>query len=151
MARGKRKKNLLRKLYSFSCCKASFQEEHSQIGGPGFSRIVFANDPDCFEATSLNYPSNYVSTTKYTLATFIPKALFEQFRRVANIYFLVACCLSFTPLAPYTAFSAILPLIIVIGVTMAKEAIEDFRRYRQVISFLSLLFCFSASDYGYVV
>ncbi|KAM0944271.1 putative P-type phospholipid transporter [Dioscorea sansibarensis] len=131
MARGKRKKNLLRKLYSFSCCKASFQEEHSQIGGPGFSRIVFANDPDCFEATSLNYPSNYVSTTKYTLATFIPKALFEQFRRVANIYFLVTCCLSFTPLAPYTAFSAILPLIIVIGVTMAKEAIEDFRRYRQ--------------------
>ncbi|XP_039126290.1 putative phospholipid-transporting ATPase 9 [Dioscorea cayenensis subsp. rotundata] len=131
MAGGKRRKNLLRKFYSFSCCKASFQEEHSQIGGPGFSRIVFANDPDCFEATNLYYPSNYVSTTKYALATFIPKALFEQFRRVANIYFLVTSCLSFTPLAPYTAFSAVLPLIIVIGVTMTKEAIEDFRRYRQ--------------------
>ncbi|KAJ0989094.1 hypothetical protein J5N97_007450 [Dioscorea zingiberensis] len=128
---GGRKKNLLRKLYSFSCGKASFHEEHSQIGGPGFSRIAFANDPDCFEASNLNYPDNYVSTTKYTLATFIPKSLFEQFRRVANIYFLITGSLAFTPLAPYTAFSAILPLMIVIGVTMAKEAIEDWRRFRQ--------------------
>lgn len=132
MAGGRRKKNFLRKLYSFSCGKASLDEDHSQIGGPGFSRIAFANDPDCFEATNLGYPANYVSTTKYSLATFFPKALFEQFRRVANIYFLVTGCLSFTPLAPYSAVSAILPLIIVIGVTMAKEAVEDWRRYQQV-------------------
>ncbi|XP_039143127.1 putative phospholipid-transporting ATPase 9 [Dioscorea cayenensis subsp. rotundata] len=131
MAGGRRKKNFLRKLYSFSCGKASLDEDHSQIGGPGFSRIAFANDPDCFEATNLGYPANYVSTTKYSLATFFPKALFEQFRRVANIYFLVTGCLSFTPLAPYSAVSAILPLIIVIGVTMAKEAVEDWRRYQQ--------------------
>ncbi|KAJ0962834.1 hypothetical protein J5N97_027956 [Dioscorea zingiberensis] len=131
MAGGKRRKNLFSKLYSFGCGKASLHEDHSQIGGPGFSRIAFANDPDCFEATNLRYPANYVSTTKYSIATFIPKALFEQFRRVANMYFLVTGLLSFSPLAPYTAVSAILPLIIVIGVTMAKEAVEDWRRYQQ--------------------
>ncbi|XP_008787943.2 putative phospholipid-transporting ATPase 9 [Phoenix dactylifera] len=131
MARGRRSKFHVSKLYSFACGRSGFKEDHSQIGRPGFSRVVYANDPDREHAINLNYGSNYVSTTKYTLATFIPKSLFEQFRRVANIYFLVSGCLSFTPLAPYSAVSAILPLIIVIGATMAKEAVEDWRRNQQ--------------------
>lgn len=121
------------KIYNFTCGKSSFREEHSNIGGPGFSRVVFCNDPNCFEAGIHNYDTNYVSTTKYTLATFIPKSLFEQFRRVANFYFLVVGCLSFTALAPYSAVSALLPLIVVIGATMAKEAVEDYRRKKQDI------------------
>lgn len=32
---------------------------------------------------------NYVSTGKYTVLTFLPKNLFEQFQRLANAYFLV--------------------------------------------------------------
>lgn len=132
MARGRRRKLLLSKLYTFACGTSKFEVDVSHVGGPGFSRVAFANDPDCPEAADLNYASNYVSTTKYTLATFIPKSLFEQFRRVANIYFLFTGCLSFTPLAPYSAVSAILPLIVVIGATMAKEAIEDWRRHQQV-------------------
>jgi hypothetical protein len=35
------------------------------------------------------YPSNVIKTYKYSALTFAPKCLFEQFRRVANIYFLV--------------------------------------------------------------
>ncbi|RWW15574.1 hypothetical protein GW17_00020571 [Ensete ventricosum] len=139
MARGRRRKLHFGQLYSFACGRSKFDVDGSQIGGPGFSRVAFANEPDCFEAANLNYGSNYVSTTKYTLATFFPKSLFEQFRRVANIYFLFTGCLSFTPLAPYSAVSAILPLILVIGVTMAKEAVEDWRRYQQVGSYNPLL------------
>uniref|UniRef100_A0A1D1ZCM1 Phospholipid-transporting ATPase n=1 Tax=Anthurium amnicola TaxID=1678845 RepID=A0A1D1ZCM1_9ARAE len=131
MAGGRRKKIRFSKIYTFSCGKHSLQEEHSHIGGPGYSRLAFVNDPDCFEANNLNYSWNYVSTTKYNVATFIPKSLFEQFRRVANIYFLITGCLAFTPLAPYTPVSAILPLIVVIGATMVKEAIEDWRRFQQ--------------------
>ncbi|XP_068636564.1 putative phospholipid-transporting ATPase 9 [Aristolochia californica] len=131
MTGGRRGKLLFSKIYSFQCGKTSFKEDHSQIGGPGFSRVVFGNDPDCFEAGIRNYSDNYVSTTKYTLATFIPKSLFEQFRRVANIYFLAAGLLALTPLAPYTAVSALLPLAVVIGVSMAKEAVEDWRRKKQ--------------------
>ncbi|KAF9626040.1 hypothetical protein IFM89_030708 [Coptis chinensis] len=123
----------LSKIYAFSCGKASFKEDHSQIGGPGFSRVVYCNEPECFEAELHNYGDNYVSTTKYTLATFFPKSLFEQFRRVANIYFLVAACLSFTPLAPYSYVSAVLPLVVVIGATMIKEAVEDWSRKKQDI------------------
>ncbi|KAL6996949.1 putative phospholipid-transporting ATPase 8 [Sarracenia purpurea var. burkii] len=121
------------KLYSFSCLGSSFRDEHSQIGKKGYSRVVYCNDPDNPEAVHLNYRGNYVSTSKYTVANFIPKALFEQFRRVANIYFLIVACVSFSPLAPYSAISVLAPLVTVIGATMVKEAVEDWRRRKQDI------------------
>ncbi|XP_047175435.1 probable phospholipid-transporting ATPase 8 isoform X1 [Vigna umbellata] len=119
------------KLYSFSCLKSRFRDGHSQIGQKGYSRVVYCNDPDNPEAVHLSYGGNYVSTTKYTAFNFIPKSLFEQFRRVANIYFLIVACLSFSPLAPFTALSIVAPLLVVIGATMAKEAVEDWRRRKQ--------------------
>ncbi|KAF7827882.1 putative phospholipid-transporting ATPase 9 [Senna tora] len=133
MRGGKRRKLRLSKIYSFACGKRSFEEDHSQIGGRGYSRVVFCNEPDSLEAGIRNYADNSVRSTKYTLATFLPKSLFEQFRRVANFFFLVTGILAFTPLAPYTAVSAIVPLIIVIGATMVKEGIEDLRRKKQDI------------------
>lgn len=136
MRTGRRKKLHFSKIYSFRCGKASVlsTDDHSQIGGPGFSRVVYCNEPDSFDSEIREYAGNYVSTTKYTAATFLPKSLFEQFRRVANFYFLVTGIMAFTPLAPYTALSAILPLVIVIGATMIKEGIEDWRRKQQVFT-----------------
>ncbi|XP_042502639.1 putative phospholipid-transporting ATPase 9 [Macadamia integrifolia] len=131
MARGRRRKRLFSKIYT--CGKTSGREELSQIGGPGFTRVVFCNDPEGYEASAFIYGDNYVRTTKYTLATFFPKALFEQFRRAANVYFLIVSCLSFTPLAPYSAISSVFPLVVVIGASMMKEAIEDWRRKTQDI------------------
>lgn len=128
----RRRRLQLSKLYTLTCAQVCFKQDHSQIGGPGFSRVVYCNEPDSPEADSRNYSDNYVRTTKYTLATFLPKSLFEQFRRVANFYFLVTGVLAFTPLAPYTASSAIVPLLFVIGATMVKEGVEDFRRKKQV-------------------
>uniref|UniRef100_A0A7N0U3G5 Phospholipid-transporting ATPase n=1 Tax=Kalanchoe fedtschenkoi TaxID=63787 RepID=A0A7N0U3G5_KALFE len=133
MAPGRRKGLHFSKLYSFSCLRSKFKDDHSQIGKKGFSRVVHCNDPDGPEAVLLNYKGNYVSTTKYTAVNFFPKSLFEQFRRVANIYFLVVACVSFSPLAPYSAMSVLLPLIVVIGATMVKEAVEDWRRKKQDI------------------
>ncbi|KAK3020773.1 hypothetical protein RJ639_045845 [Escallonia herrerae] len=133
MGTGRRKKLHFSKIYSFKCGRAGFKDDHTQIGGPGFSRVVYCNEPGCFEAETRNYAGNYVRSTKYTAASFLPKALFEQFRRVANFYFLVTGILSFTSLSPYSAVSAIIPLIIVIGATMVKEGIEDWRRKQQDI------------------
>lgn len=133
MAGGTGRKLCLSKIYSLGCGKASLQEDHSRIGRPGFSRVVYCNEPESFESSIRNYGTNYVRTTKYTLATFLPKSLFEQFRRVANFYFLVVGTLAFTPLAPYTAVSAIIPLFIVIGASIIKEGIEDWRRKLQDI------------------
>ncbi|WZZ68387.1 hypothetical protein YC2023_079757 [Brassica napus] len=133
LKRRRRRRIHLSKLYTLTCTQAFFKQDHSQIGGPGYSRLVFINEPDSPEADSSSYSDNYVRTTKYTLATFLPKSLFEQFRRVANFYFLVTGVLSFTPLAPYTAASAIFPLLFVIGATMVKEGVEDWRRNKQDI------------------
>ncbi|XWS32761.1 hypothetical protein CRYUN_Cryun22dG0017400 [Craigia yunnanensis] len=122
MTRARKRSILLSKLCSFACCRPTSTVEHAQIGQKGYSRVVYCNEPDSQDQIRLKYRGNSVSTTKYTAANFIPKSLFEQFRRVANIYFLVVACVSFSPLAPYSAPSILVPLIVVIGgATMAKE------------------------------
>lgn len=136
MARGRRsklEKLKLSALYSFALCAKGSSEDHSKIGTAGFSRVVYVNDPDRHEGEGFRYPKNEVSTTKYSLVTFVPKSLFEQFRRVANFYFLVSGILTLTPLAPYSAVSALLPLLVVITATMVKEGVEDWRRKQQDI------------------
>lgn len=129
---GRRRKIHFSKIYTFRCGKSSVKDDHHQIGGPGYSRVVYCNEPKSFEASLTEYADNYVKSTKYTPATFLPKSLFEQFRRVANFFFLVTAILSFTKIAPYSAVSSVLPLVIVIGATMIKEGVEDYRRKRQV-------------------
>ncbi|KAG2495688.1 hypothetical protein HYH03_006288 [Edaphochlamys debaryana] len=77
-----------------------------------------------------HYAGNETSTTKYSVWTFLPKALFEQYRRVANIYFTIVAALSLTPYSPVRAWTTWTPLIIVLGVAMLKEGIEDYKRYK---------------------
>ena len=43
------------------------------------------------------FASNAVVTSKYTAWNFIPKNIYEQFRRVANIYFLIISLLQVRP------------------------------------------------------
>ncbi|GJN23863.1 hypothetical protein PR202_gb11553 [Eleusine coracana subsp. coracana] len=122
----------LSQLYSFGLCHRSpYDDDQWRIGR--VFRQVYVNDPDKYELEGLTYPLNGVSTTKYTVVTFVPKSLFEQFRRVANFYFLVCGILALTPLAPYTAVSAwsLVPLCITVVLTMAKEGYEDWRRKQQ--------------------
>jgi phospholipid-transporting ATPase len=81
-------------------------------------------------------PDNSINTAKYNLVTFLPRSLFEQFRRAANIYFLVISVLmlvgTYTSLfdSPLAPFSTLMPLIMVLVITMAKEGMEDLKRHR---------------------
>ncbi|KAG0492102.1 hypothetical protein HPP92_005500 [Vanilla planifolia] len=138
MARARRIREKLQwsKLYTFNCVRSNVEQADStdpfpHLRGPGFSRMVYCNQPDLHRRKQLRYPSNYISTTKYNIITFLPKAIFEQFRRVANIYFLLAAILSLTPIAPFSAVSMIAPLAFVVGLSMAKEAMEDWKRFMQ--------------------
>ena len=45
------------------------------------------------QSPSIEYCSNAVSTTKYTVWNFFPKNIFEQFRKLANVYFGIVCVL----------------------------------------------------------
>ncbi|WOK93870.1 hypothetical protein Cni_G02571 [Canna indica] len=138
MARGGRRHEKIRwsKLYTFACARPAAVSEDDRphtLKGPGFSRVVQCNHVQSCQRKSLCYPSNYISTTKYNIISFIPKAMFEQFRRVANLYFLLTAFLSLTPLTPFSAVSLIAPLAFVVGLSMAKEGLEDWQRFMQDI------------------
>lgn len=75
--------------------------------------------------------SNRIKTTKYSLLTFLPKNLFEQFKRFANIYFLFIVILNWIP--QINAFGkeiAMLPLLFVLSITALKDGYEDYKRYK---------------------
>jgi hypothetical protein len=63
------------------------------------TRFAYFNQAE--KHLELKYSSNVVITSKYTLLSFIPKTLFEQFQRLANIFFMVVSGLQvFTDLSP---------------------------------------------------
>lgn len=92
-------------------------------------------------------PSNRITTSKYkklflfiryNVVTFLPISLYEQFRKLANLYFLLICVLmvygSYVPKSfyksPLSPISTLGPLAIVVGITMVKEALEDIKRHK---------------------
>ncbi|XP_043698497.1 phospholipid-transporting ATPase 1-like [Telopea speciosissima] len=94
------------------------------------ARFIYINDPqktnDKFELAG-----NSIRTSKYSVLSFIPRNLFEQFHRVAYIYFLILAVLNQLPqLAVFGRATSILPLAFVLLVTAVKDAYEDWRRHR---------------------
>lgn len=81
------------------------------------------------EGLQRKYSGNKIRTTKYTFLSFIPKNLFEQLHRFANVYFLFLAALNFVPIV--NAFQpeiAIIPIVLVMSVTAVKDLWEDQRR-----------------------
>lgn len=75
-------------------------------------------------------PDNKIRTTKYTLLSFLPRNLLEQFHRVANLYFIFIVLLNWFP--AINAFGkeiAMIPVMFVLGVTAVKDFYEDRRRH----------------------
>ncbi|XP_058978173.1 phospholipid-transporting ATPase IF [Musca domestica] len=73
---------------------------------------------------------NRIKSTKYTFITFLPQNLLEQFRRIANFYFLVMTIISLLIDSPVSPMTSLLPLVFVIAVTAAKQGYEDILRYK---------------------
>uniref|UniRef100_A0A2K5D327 Phospholipid-transporting ATPase n=1 Tax=Aotus nancymaae TaxID=37293 RepID=A0A2K5D327_AOTNA len=65
---------------------------------------------------------NRLKTSKYTLLSFLPKNLFEQFHRLANVYFVFIALLNFVPAV--NAFQpglALAPVLFILAVTAFKD------------------------------
>lgn len=70
------------------------------------------------------YPPNEVKTSKYTVFSFLPRNLYEQFHGVANFYFLGVVILQWFPEFKTVDFAVpTLPIAIIIGVTAIKVCI----------------------------
>ena len=74
--------------------------------------------------------SNKVRTTKYTWLTWAPLSLIFQFKRAANIYFLLITVLTCMPFSPKDPKSMIFTFGFVLFLTMLKEAYEDYGRQK---------------------
>lgn len=76
------------------------------------------------------YVSNKIRTSKYTIPSFVPKNLFEQFRRPANMYFLGMAIIQMLPtFGVKSPALTLLPICTVVFITAAKDAFEDFQRH----------------------
>ena len=83
------------------------------------------------QTQKVKYISNHITTAKYNWISFLPKFLFEQFRRYANIFFLCIGLLQQIPnVSPTGRFVTIVPFTIILTLTAIKEIIEDVKRHR---------------------
>ncbi|KAI8335810.1 hypothetical protein BC941DRAFT_64273 [Chlamydoabsidia padenii] len=87
---------------------------------------------DDYGQPTRSFIGNKIRTAKYTWYTFLPKNLFEQFRGIANLYFLFLVILQMFPLFSTSAspILVILPLAAILILTGVKDALEDNKRHK---------------------
>ncbi|KAF6072933.1 putative ATPase phospholipid transporting 9B (putative) [Phyllostomus discolor] len=93
------------------------------------ARTVWLGHPEKCEE---KHPRNAIKNQKYNVFTFIPGVLYQQFKLFLNLYFLVVSCSQFVPALKigylYTYWA---PLGFVLAVTITREAVDEFRRFRR--------------------
>ncbi|CAF1349117.1 unnamed protein product, partial [Didymodactylos carnosus] len=95
--------------------------------GNDLKRVITVNAPQ-----QVKYISNRISTSKYSFLTFLPKFLFEQFRKYSNIFFLCIAILQQIPgVSPTGRYTTAVPLLMILCCAAIKEIIEDFKRHIQ--------------------
>eukprot|EP00094_Tigriopus_californicus_P003303 TCALIF_03178-PA protein Name:"Similar to ATP9B Probable phospholipid-transporting ATPase IIB (Bos taurus)" AED:0.14 eAED:0.14 QI:0/0.90/0.83/1/0.81/0.83/12/242/1157 len=101
---------------SFCCRKREFTSRTVWIGR------------DCLQ----KFPPNVIRNQKYSVFTFVPRVLYNQFKFFLNLFFLLMACSQFIPQLRigylYTYWG---PLGFVISIAMIREAIDDFRRFKR--------------------
>ena len=93
-------------------------------------------DPNCSETliderTGKPYIGNWIRSSRYSFWSFFPRQFWAQFTKLANFYFLVVAILQMVPgLSTTGTYTTLVPLLIFVGISMAKEGLDDWRRYR---------------------
>ncbi|XP_064637664.1 probable phospholipid-transporting ATPase IA isoform X4 [Lineus longissimus] len=100
--------------------------EETEGGQSVNQRVIYLN-----RAQRHKFCNNKISTAKYSFISFLPKFLFEQFRRYANIFFLFIALLQQIPnVSPTGRYTTAVPLLLILLVSAIKEIIEDFKRHK---------------------
>ncbi|ORX59732.1 phospholipid-translocating P-type ATPase [Hesseltinella vesiculosa] len=77
------------------------------------------------------FVTNRIRTSKYTWWTFVPKNLFEQFRRAANMYFLIMAIIQLIPVFGVKSPAlTLLPICAVVFISAVKDGFEDLQRHK---------------------
>ncbi|XP_058017424.1 phospholipid-transporting ATPase VD [Ahaetulla prasina] len=97
------------------------------------------------------YVNNKIRTTKYRFWSFIPRNLFEQFHRVANLYFLFIVLLNWVPaVEAFRKEVTMIPLCVVLTIIAVKDGLEDYTKYKldkKINNFTTRAYCRRERDY----
>lgn len=102
--------------------------------------------PSCTQDEELievlkSYGKNKIRTTKYSPLSFLPKNLFEQLHRLANVYFIFVTALNFVPVVEaFQPEIAVIPIVVVLTWTAVKDLWEDYQRFKSD-RFINRLLC----------
>ena len=92
--------------------------------------IIIDNKEDIIESQKKKYRNNSIRTCQYTLLTFLPLAIFNQFKTAFNWFFLFSFILVCIPqISDISPLAEAPPFAIVMIISLVKEAIEDYRKY----------------------
>nr|XP_019046460.1 phospholipid-transporting ATPase [Kwoniella bestiolae CBS 10118]OCF25390.1 phospholipid-transporting ATPase [Kwoniella bestiolae CBS 10118] len=94
----------------------------------GVPREIALNDAEGNRVKG--YEKNSVTTGKYGPITFLPKFLFAEFSRSANLFFLFTAIIQQVPnVSPTGRYTTIVPLAVVLIASAFKEIKEDLKRH----------------------
>jgi magnesium-transporting ATPase (P-type) len=84
--------------------------------------------------TIVNQPEKYcdnsIRTSQYTLYSFLPLAIMNQYKTPFNWFFLVQAIIDCIPaISSVNPATSIMPVIIVLIISLIREAVEDYRKY----------------------
>ena len=92
---------------------------------------IINDDPnDILSYQKTIYNDNSIRTCQYTIITFFPLALINQFKSAFNWFFLIYNIIAVIPaLSDLDPAAEVTPFIVVLILNLIKEAIEDYRKY----------------------
>lgn len=78
------------------------------------------------------YKPNIIRNQRFSILTFVPVVLYNQLKQVSNCFFLMTGVIQFIKVynvAP--PISTLFPWLLVLTLTLIKEGIDDFKRYKR--------------------
>ncbi|KAM6310731.1 phospholipid-transporting ATPase IK [Podargus strigoides] len=113
---------------------------HGKKQLPAFTWEVRANDRNyhrqfrkkfAFCLTKKKYEGNAIKTAKYNIFTFLPLNLYEQFHRMANVYFVVVILLQTIPeISTLPWYTLLFPLSCLLIIRGLRDLIDDIGRHQ---------------------
>ncbi|XP_030365357.1 phospholipid-transporting ATPase IK isoform X2 [Strigops habroptila] len=113
---------------------------HGKQQLPAFTWEVRANDRNyhkqfkkrfAFCLTKQKYAGNAIKTAKYNIFTFLPLNLYEQFHRMANIYFVFVILLQTAPeIATLPWYTLLFPLSCLLIIRGLRDLVDDIGRHQ---------------------
>ncbi|KAI8979748.1 hypothetical protein BDF20DRAFT_906215 [Mycotypha africana] len=125
----KRKKPIFRRLREYIGSITGKTQVISGIPGENGARIIHINNAAM--NNEQGFLHNAITTGKYNVFTFLPRFLYEEFSKYANLFFLFVSCIQQIPdVSPTSRWTTLVPLVIVLFITAVKEIIEDWGVHR---------------------